>query len=200
MSGSSDASNEWDAVAADWDGDATRAYADAVARLVDDATRRHGVELAVASVCDFGCGTGLLTEWLAPRCRHVDAVDTSVAMLERLDAKVVRHGWTGVATGTHVPGDDYDLVVCSSVLAFVDDLAGTIRDLVAALRPGGLFLQTDWERDPGAADGVGFTVDEMRDALVAAGLTGVEVGPAFEISFEGHVMRPLAGFGRASGT
>ena len=91
--------SEWDEHAAGWDdNEAVRAYADAAHASLVSAVAAAGIELAGANVCDFGCGTGLLTERLvAAGCRHVDAVDTSSAMRAVLAAKIERHGWQQVA-------------------------------------------------------------------------------------------------------
>jgi len=79
----------WDEVAAEWDdGPAARAYAEAAFDSLLAALADRGATLAGSRVCDFGCGTGLLTEKLVDAVKSVDAVDTSSAMLEVLGAKV----------------------------------------------------------------------------------------------------------------
>ena len=149
-------------------------------------------------MCDFGCGTGLLTERLTDAARSIDAVDTSPAMLARLAAKVEERDWSHVHPARRLPSSaaGHDLVVCSSVLAFVDDHPGMVRGLVELLAPSGLLVQWDWERDPDAPDPHGLGRDEMREALVAAGLTGVEVDTAFAVTVDGQTMRPLIGIGQ----
>ncbi|RLE24984.1 MAG: hypothetical protein DRJ50_03810, partial [Actinobacteria bacterium] len=113
-----------------------------------EITESFGIALAGARTVDFGCGTGLLTEQLVSAGAAVEAVDTSTEMLAVLDSKVAQHSWTTVGTGTEVPTTKqvFDLIVCSSVCSFLDDYPGTVADLVALLRPGGLFVQWDWER------------------------------------------------------
>ena len=190
--------NEWDRYADTWDGDeSTRAYAAAAFASLQPVLAHHGVILDGGRVCDFGCGTGLLTERLVGNGASVDAVDTSVAMLDVLRAKVERHGWRDVRVVTELPDQGaYDLIVCSSVCAFLDDYPAAVEGLVARLRPGGLFVQWDWERDESAHDPHGLTRDEIRRALAAAGLTAILVNTGFEIAAAGQSMRPLIGHGQ----
>ena len=193
-----DSADPWDSYAARWDDTATRAYAAAAYDSLVDATTRRGLSLAGATVCDFGCGTGLLTERLADVVGWVDAVDTSAAMLEQLTAKIERRGLTNVRATTTLPRSHgtFDLVVCSSVLGFVDDYAATVHQLGELLGPGGLFVQWDWERRDDDPEPHGLGRDEIRIALTAAGLDRVEVDTALEVVVDGMAMRPLMGVGQ----
>ena len=188
--------DEWGEYAEGWDHDeGARTYARAAFASLLRVLGHAGIALEGARVVDFGCGTGLLTERLADAGADVMAIDTSPAMLAVLDAKVDRHGWTTVTTTTDLsdarPGSD--LIVCSSVCSFLDDYPGTVEQLVHLLRPGGLFIQWDWER---AGDDHGLGRSEIADALQGADLEHVVVDTAFEVEAEDQVMRPLVGHGR----
>ncbi len=188
---------EWDDFADGWDQQpGVHEYAAAAfASLRHTATSRE-FRLNGARACDFGCGTGLLTEHLVGLCRTIDAVDVSPRMLEVLDRKRTTNGWDNVRLATTVPeGARYDLVVCSSALAFVDDYAATVQFLAAHLDPGGLFVQWDWEFDPEDDHGIGFRRDDVTETLRASGLQEVDVATAFEVLVEGQQMAPLVGSG-----
>lgn len=198
--------SEWDDYAAGWDSDEhARAYAAAAfdslqRRLADPTASEHvPLDLSAAHVLDFGCGTGLLTERLAHLARSVVAVDTSRAMLDVLDAKIEDHAWTNVATSGSLPRtpDSFDVIVCSSVCSFLPDYPATAVTLAALLRPGGLFVQWDWERDDGDEDGHGFSRAEIAETLTAAGLEHVEVATGFRIPAGDDEMAPLMGTARA---
>jgi hypothetical protein len=94
------------------------------------------------------------------------------------------------------PPATYDLVVCSSVCGFLDDYAGTVAALTSMLRPGGLFVQWDWEADPSAAEPHGLSRAAITDALGGAGLDMVTVDVGFRAEVDGETMAPLMGAGR----
>lgn len=193
--------SEWDAIAGEWDDvPAVRAYADAAFASLTSLAAESGIELVGLAVLDFGCGTGLLTERLVPHSDRLDAVDSSSAMLDVLRAKVTRDGWTNVRVLGDLPAESqgYALIVCSSVLGFVDDYSATVLALASHLMPGGLFVQWDWEREAGD-DASGLAIAEIDAALRAAGLDEVRVGTGFEVEVDGDTMRPLMGSGRRPG-
>ena len=190
--------SEWDECAAAWDDDAAvRAYATGVAESLASLAEASDLDLDGAGGCDFGCGTGALTEWLASRCGHIDAIDTSPAMLDVLRTKIDRNGWTHVRLLDHLPPtpQGYNAILCSSVLAFVDDYPAQVTTLVQHLAPGGMFVQWDWELDPDADEPHGLVNAEICQALEGAGLSEVAVGVGFEALADGEAMRPLMGSG-----
>lgn len=194
------ATDPWDEYASEWDDDpAARAYAAAAFASLVDALEERGVALDGAVVCDFGCGTGLLTEQLADVVGSIVAVDTSARMLDVLADKIVEYGWRNVELRREVPVSrgSHDLVVCSSVCGFLDDYPGVaVRRLADLLRPGGVFVQWDWERDDARGDAHGLSRREVEQAIGSAGLVRVRVDTAFEVEIDGAVMRPLIGVGQ----
>ena len=199
----------WDSYADDWDEDeGARAYSQAAFRCVTRLCAERSVSLVGARTCDFGCGTGLLTEKLAPVCAVVIAVDTSDRMMNRLRRKVDQLGLVNVHTTTEeieravhhntaLFGSPFDLVVCSSVCAFLDDYSGTTDILVRLLRPGGLFVQWDWELDPHARKPFGLTREQVKETLSASGLEDIQITTAFEVSMGDKTVCPLVGVGQA---
>lgn len=186
--------DDWDEFAAGWDeAVGTRIYAEGAYRSLLDTLEARGMTLDAMRVLDFGCGTGLLTEFLVGRVASVDGVDTSPKMREVFQSKVRDRGWEGVAVHADVPDGEFDLIVCSSVLGFVDDYAAAVTRLAGLLAPGGILLHWDWARDEEHPSEGGLTPDEIRSALTDAGLVGVDAGVGFEASVEGEVMRPLIG-------
>lgn len=204
--------DEWRDYADGWDDEpGTRAYADAAFSSLLPVLDRAGIELPDARVIDFGCGTGLLTEHLVGAGATVMAVDSSDTMLTVLRDKIARSGWTTVTASTDLASvaGDADLVVCSSVCSFLDDYPAAAAQLAGLLRPGGLFVQWDWEREE--AEDHGLTRTEITVALAGAGLDCVEVATAFEVAVEmddqaeeggpqSVVMRPLIGHGQRTTT
>ncbi|MCB0918042.1 MAG: class I SAM-dependent methyltransferase [Actinobacteria bacterium] len=192
--------DEWGELAASWDVDPnTRRYAELAFGSLCDLLAQADRSLPGSRVLDFGCGTGLLTEHLASAGATVHAFDTSVGMLEVLERKATAGALPGATILGDIPdvGDTYDMVVCSSVCAFLDDYPGAVRDLVGTLREGGLLVQWDWERHDTESGSHGLLRHEIAQALEGAGLVGVQVSPSFEIEVAGVLARPLLGYGFA---
>jgi 2-polyprenyl-3-methyl-5-hydroxy-6-metoxy-1,4-benzoquinol methylase len=192
-----DNTDPWDEVAPEWDQNpAVRAYADAAFTSLEEILAGLGIQLDGASCLDFGCGTGLLTERLVAAGAGVVAVDTSPAMLDIVRAKASERGWVGVNASTDPPRSArLDLIACSSVCGFLEDYPATASRLTGLLRPGGLFVQWDWERDPDDESDHGLDRESIREALNAAGLEQITVREAFTVTVEDQSMRPLVGFG-----
>jgi ubiquinone/menaquinone biosynthesis C-methylase UbiE len=96
-------------------------------------------------VLDVGCGAGATTCGLAQTvgCRVV-GVDLRDAMVALAEARAEREGVTDlvtfrVADVCELPFDDgsFDVVLCESVLTFVEDKARAIGELVRVAKAGG---------------------------------------------------------------
>jgi 2-polyprenyl-3-methyl-5-hydroxy-6-metoxy-1,4-benzoquinol methylase len=197
----------WDEHADGWDEDpAVRSYSDAAFASLVQLDHDGRLKLDGAQVLDFGCGTGLLTEKLSQCAKAVVAIDTSVAMIQVLKEKIARRGLDNVtavaepieaamAADAGLIEASFDVVTCSSVCAFLQDYPAMTRTLSRMLRPGGGFVQWDWELDPASDEPFGLTRSQIEQALNAAGLRDVLIETAFEIEVEGKRMRALLGYG-----
>jgi SAM-dependent methyltransferase len=117
-------------------------------RLIDAAgmaSGRGGLRLL-----DAGCGTGLATTLLlrsavGPRVSHVVLLDTSKKMIDSTLAQA--RSWPVKAEARLGGLDDldeagaFDLVITSSVLHHIPDVAGFLERVGAILSPGGIYLQ-----------------------------------------------------------
>ena len=129
-------------------------FADYLDEVTDWARRRTAREPGV--VADVGAGTGTGTRALARRFPKAElvAIDRSPVMLDRLTAaadadlaprlRAVRAdldaGWPEVGT--------VDLVWAASSLHHAADPDGLLRDVLGALRPGGLLVVTEMDGMP----------------------------------------------------
>lgn len=173
--------NEWDEVAPSWDtNEAVLAYAEQAFASLQTVT-----SLANKRVLDFGCGTGLLTERLAPVASEVVGLDPSPEMLAVLESKDL----SGVSTIDCPLSDDmvsvhpllkpkFDLIVASSSLAFVPNYQQTLTQLAKLLRPGGYLVQWDWLLAEGEA-GTGFSEATVCQSLQNAGLVDCQIRQPF---------------------
>ncbi len=99
-------------------------------------------ELNAQRILDLGCGTGLLTRQLAVAGREVTGVDPAAAMLAyaRRQPGAERVAWIeGDSSALGTPAADLVLMTGNVAQVFLDDAgwAATLRNIYAALRPGG---------------------------------------------------------------
>ena len=106
---------------------------------------------------DVACGTGLVTEALVRRggC-HVVALDQSEQMLEGLRLRVARDPYLtervepllGQAEALPFPDASFDALTFTYLLRYVDDPAGTLRELARVVRPGGVIGMVEFGVPP----------------------------------------------------
>jgi SAM-dependent methyltransferase len=136
--------------------------------LLDTLERLASKEQTVA---DLGCGTGPLLPWLAERFGRVVAVDFAAGMLER-----ARRRCEGRANVEFVQSSLTDLsalegridvaaAVNSLVMPDVRDLDRSLKQVRAALRPGGRFVGI-----VPAMDGVHYFTMLLVDRALATGM------------------------------
>jgi SAM-dependent methyltransferase len=100
-------------------------------------------EIAGADVLDLGCGFGDFARLARARgAASVTGVDISERMLREAALRTRDPAITYVhgAIETYRPVRAFDLAVSSLALHYVEDYAGVVRRVFAALRPGGRFL------------------------------------------------------------
>lgn len=94
-------------------------------------------------ILDLGCGEGGSARRLAASGAQVTAVDCSEAAIGYAKAQAEREG-LAIAHYRRNSNDlfgiadaSFDAVLCSMMLMDVEDLGGTLREIVRVLRPGG---------------------------------------------------------------
>ena len=98
-------------------------------------------------VLDAGCGSGALSALVQPRCKSVFGFDASPEMVALAEARRASEGWGNAAFKIAameqqgaLDGRSFDLIMCSSVLEYLDDYWRAIDWLAGALKPGGVLL------------------------------------------------------------
>jgi len=135
------------------------------------------------TVADLGCGTGLLSQALAPFVRRVVAVDASAAMLRAARARVGDLPNVEIRRGEleALPIEDrtLDAGFLVLVLPYVADPASVITEAARALRSGGRLLVTDLMpherseyRQTLGHQWLGFAEEQVLGWFRAAGLNG----------------------------
>lgn len=145
-------------------------------------------------VLECACGTGLLSEVIAGRCRTLTATDFSENMLKRAAKNCSAHRnitfqKADIMALTY-PDNSFDKVVAGNVIHLLDEPLKALRELDRVCRPGGtLIIPTYMNKDSqgntsGFASTVGkagadfkrqFTVDTYRRFFIDAGYPDVTV-------------------------
>lgn len=157
----------------------------------------HTLPENTRKVLDLGAGTGLELIALFERFpeAQVTAVDISEKMLEQLSARPFGDRVTCLAGDFfEVPfGEGYDAVISTSALHHFtrEDKTTLYAKILAALRPGGLFINSDWvaesqeeederflelEENPQGRSHIDtpLTIENERIALTDAGFSDIE--------------------------
>lgn len=138
---------------------------------------------------DFGSGTGLLLERLAPLVGRITAVDVSPAMNRQLAAKLAdlpcAVDIVEVDLCQASLAQQFDGVVSSMTLHHIADIAAMFEKFHTLLTPGGFIAIADLDSEDGSFHsedtGVhhfGFDRAAIAAAASAAGLTGAQVSDA----------------------
>lgn len=190
-------SESWDDWADGWDDNAdVRVYAEKAFRSLVEVVDLEGLR-----ILDFGCGTGLLSEKMSPLATQIVALDPSSGMVSVLRDKNIGNVVPLVAAlsddtieSEAVLHDKFDLIVASSVCAFLPDYRDTLRLMQSLLVPGGVFVQWDWL----AAEegGFGFTEGHVSSALTDAGFAQVQLRQPFSLESEKGTMSVLQAIAR----
>jgi 2-polyprenyl-3-methyl-5-hydroxy-6-metoxy-1,4-benzoquinol methylase len=96
---------------------------------------------------DVGPGAGTISAWLAEQVRpdgHVTALDTDPRHVCAHDRVTVR---TADVRTANLPADHYDLIHTRLLLVHLAEREQVLDRLVAALKPGGVLVVSDWEAD-----------------------------------------------------
>ena len=170
------AAGDWDHLRSDLFGDTF--YLWAVLGLIDPAL----------VVGDLGCGTGQLTETIAPFARRVIAVDGSVDMLEAARKRVGDLPNVDLRQGDleSLPIEDsvLDAAMLSLVLHYSPDPAKALTEVARVVKPGGRLLVVDmlphereeYQQQMGHV-WLGFSEKQLSRFLTSAGFGDIRVRP-----------------------
>jgi len=144
----------------------------------------------VPQVLEVAAGTGLVTRAIAGSAVEVTATDYASAMVEELEARIRREGFSNVRCeqadlyALRFEAGSFDAVVAANVLHLVPDLPGALAALRRVLRPGGRLIVPTFCHDETVLSRAvsrvlaltGFpgrrrlTATRLRDELEAAGV------------------------------
>lgn len=189
---------DWDEHAAYWDTFPDgKLYTNNTFSLLSERIDLNGL-----NILDFGSGTGLLTERMATKAKQIVAVDTSEKMIEVLDNKKLTNVVTIIDDLSPDSIDKYpvlkekfDLIVASSVCAFLPNLEEVLTTIKSLLKPKGIFVQWDWLQKEEDTD-FGFTEDMIREHYSAVGFKIDSINVPFHLMENGEAMKVIMAVGR----
>ncbi|HCM80280.1 MAG TPA: class I SAM-dependent methyltransferase [Corynebacterium stationis] len=177
--------HHFDDQAAEWDKDPKKIErARRTAQLIVDTVQPQGNE----RVFEFGAGTGLVSQFLAPHVGALTLADNSHGMREVIAGKID----AGVLDGAELsdsdlvegkfPNEKYDLVVASLVLHHVANVPALLTSFASILTLGGVACMIELDDAGGKFhahidhyDGHdGFKRDEFEQSLREAGFAEVQ--------------------------
>ncbi|RBM35828.1 SAM-dependent methyltransferase [Vibrio tarriae] len=189
--------HDWDEYAANWEKDpATHAFAQSVFEHLTKILPLQGKH-----ILDFGCGTGLLSQRMSPLARDIVALDSSEAMIEELDRKELRNVepvvdslTRGLVAQHPAFRKQFDLVVASSVCAFLPNLQDVADIIFTLVDEGGYFVHFDWLADGKSETGLATT--DIESVLHIAGFSSVETQMAFDVTTAQGTQSVVVGIAR----
>ena len=157
---------------------------------IDDALAFHVVASLVrhkAVIADIGCGTGEMLIGMARAVAKVIGVDTSEKMLDVCRERVEKQGLKNVelrkgrAEKLPLRNEECDTAFTSMLLHHLSEPELGVREMARVVKPGGKAIISDiskhdydWTREVMADIWLGFTEQQIRDWVGAAGLVGVK--------------------------
>jgi SAM-dependent methyltransferase len=184
----------FDDKAATWDDDPEK-----VRRAREAATAiRAAVPLDGSTrLLEYGAGTGLVSQVLAPHVGSVTLAEPSAGMRAVMAAKIAdgtlpadARVWDLDLTEAPAPGERFDLIVSVMTLHHITDLTRVLESFATVLSGGGLLCVVDlqsedgsFHRDEPAFEGHhGFALAELTRRLQAAGFVDVTIAGCGEFT------------------
>ena len=159
-----------------------------VKNIADTITREIEFDKSM-SIMDFGSGTGLLLEQIAPFVKQITAVDMSTAMNKKLQSKQESLPCELEIIETDLTKRKlerkFDSIISSMTMHHVEDIKSMLDDFYAMLEPGGTIAIADLDTEDGSFHtedtGVyhlGFDRDYILNLTKGAGFKDVKIQDA----------------------
>lgn len=145
--------HHFDSQAAEWDKDPKKIErANHTAQLIVETLDLNGDE----KLFEFGAGTGLVSQHLAPHVGAITLADNSSGMRDIISQKIAAGVLKDAQLSTsdlvagQLPDERYDLIIASLVLHHVADVPALLSAFARILNPGGVACVIELDSSGGA--------------------------------------------------
>jgi ubiquinone/menaquinone biosynthesis C-methylase UbiE len=186
---------DFDEMAKTWDADPAKVER---ARVIADLLPQRLALAPTTRVFEYGAGTGLVSQMLAPHVGPLTLADPSAGMRDAMAAKVDdgtlppdTRIWSTDLSTDPTPDERFELVVTVQVLHHVDDLPPVLAAFAAITEPGGTLAVVDLDAEDGSFHGEGFGGHhgfhhpELTAQIQAAGFGEVRFEHAYDLEKNG---------------
>jgi 2-polyprenyl-3-methyl-5-hydroxy-6-metoxy-1,4-benzoquinol methylase len=187
---------DFDEMAKTWDADPAKVER---ARVIAELLPQRLALTRATTVFEYGAGTGLVSQMLAPHVGPLTLADPSKGMRDAMAAKVAglelpegTRIWPTQLDSHATPAERFDLVITVQVLHHVEDLDSVLAGFAAMTEPGGHLAIVDLEAEDGSFHGDGFGGHhgfhrpELQAQIEAAGFSDVRFEHAYDLEKDGH--------------
>ena len=178
--------NRFDEKAATWDDNPRRA---ALTKMIAEAVGNNVVLAPDMEVLEFGCGTAALSVLLADAVGHIDAVDSSVGMIEQVGKKLAENAELAAKIKPAVltyPLEEslkgkWDLVCSAMVMHHVENVEEVLGYLAGRVKEGGYIAIADLYTEDGSFHGEnkvphnGFEPERLAAIIQQAGIAETKI-------------------------
>ena len=189
--------SDFDAKAATWDDDPEKVNR---ARAAADAIRAAVPLDAPTRLLEYGAGTGLVSQFLAPDIGSVTLAEPSSGMRAVMSEKIAdgtlpddARVWDLDLAQVPAPDERFDLIVSVMTLHHIPDLTRVLESFATLLSDGGHLCVVDLQsedgsfhsQDPNFEGHHGFALGELTERLQSVGFVDVRIDGCGEFEKDG---------------
>ena len=177
--------NRFDELAQKWDSKVERV--ESAMAFVDYIKSTINKDISDFKVCDYGCGSGLVSFGFIDNVKSIVGFDYSLGMIEKYNEKIKKLNYTHISAIQHnidnevLPKNEFDLVTTNMTMHHIKDTSTFINRLKDSLKIGGYIFISDLISEDGGfhsmgnddVEHLGFDKDELIQEFENIGLTEI---------------------------
>ncbi|MEA3498920.1 MAG: class I SAM-dependent methyltransferase [Campylobacterota bacterium] len=151
--------NRFDILAQQWDSKPQRV--ESAMKFVDHIKSDLNRDISSYTICDYGCGSGLVSFGFADDVKSIVGLDYSKGMVQRFNEKVKELNFNHLKAKQHninkenLSSNQFDLVVTNMTMHHIEDISNFIKILKNSLTIGGSLYISDLITEDGKFHSMG---------------------------------------------